>query len=137
MTLKEQFEGTMQMHHALRALETAGKPFVAAINGTAMGGGLELCLTCHHRIVLNNVKIKLGFPEAKVGLLPAGGGNSKVPYLLGIQNSLMYLLQGKEVRPAQALKDGLIDDLAESQEELIQKAKDWISCKSKSSSTMG
>ncbi len=120
------FDGTMQMHQALRALETAGKPFVAAINGTAMGGGLELCLTCHHRIVLNNVKIKLGFPEAKVGLLPAGGGNSKVPYLLGIQNSLMYLLQGKEVRPAQALKDGLIDDLAEGQEELIQKAKDWI-----------
>ena len=120
------FDGTMQMHQSLRALETAGKPFVAAINGTAMGGGLELCLTCHHRIVLNNVKIKLGFPEAKVGLLPAGGGNSKVPYLLGIQNSLMYLLQGKEVRPAQALKDGLIDDLAESQEELIQKAKDWI-----------
>ncbi|MDB9987829.1 3-hydroxyacyl-CoA dehydrogenase NAD-binding domain-containing protein [Flavobacteriaceae bacterium] len=120
------FDGTMQMHQALRALETAGKPFVAAINGTAMGGGLELCLTCHHRIVLNSVKIKLGFPEAKVGLLPAGGGNSKVPYLLGIQTSLMYLLQGKEVRPAQALKDGLIDDLAESQEELIQKAKDWI-----------
>ena len=120
------FDGTMQMHQSLRALETAGKPFVAAINGTAMGGGLELCLTCHHRIVLNNVKIKLGFPEAKVGLLPAGGGNSKVPYLLGIQNSLIYLLQGKEVRPAQALKDGLIDDLAESQEELIQKAKDWI-----------
>jgi len=119
-------DGTMQMHQSLRALETAGKPFVAAINGTAMGGGLELCLTCHHRIVLNNVKIKLGFPEAKVGLLPAGGGNSKVPYLLGIQNSLMYLLQGKEVRPTQALKDGLIDDLAESQEDLIQKAKDWI-----------
>ena len=120
------FDGTMQMHQALRALETAGKPFVAAINGTAMGGGLELCLTCHHRIVLNSVKIKLGFPEAKVGLLPAGGGNSKVPYLLGIQTSLMYLLQGKEVRPAQALKDGLIDEIAESQEELIQKAKDWI-----------
>ena len=65
---KEQFENTMKMHHAFRAIETAGKPFVAAINGTAMGGGLELCLTCHHRIVLNNIKIKLGFPEAKVGL---------------------------------------------------------------------
>ncbi|MDG2491378.1 MAG: 3-hydroxyacyl-CoA dehydrogenase NAD-binding domain-containing protein [Flavobacteriaceae bacterium] len=123
---KEQFETTMQMHQALRAIETAGKPFVAAINGTAMGGGLELCLTCHHRIVLNNVKIKLGFPEAKVGLLPAGGGNSKAPYLLGIQNALMYLLQGKEVRPAQALKDGLVDDLAESQDELIEKSKAWI-----------
>ncbi len=71
---KEQFESTMEMHHAFRAIETSGKPFVAAINGTAMGGGLELCLACHHRIVLNNVKIKLGFPESKVGLLPAGGG---------------------------------------------------------------
>lgn len=124
--LQNIFDNTMQMHRSLRALETAGKPFVAAINGTAMGGGLELCLTCHHRIVLNNIKIKLGFPEAKVGLLPGGGGNSKVPYLLGIQTSLMYLLQGKEVRPPQALKDGLVDDLAESQDELIQKAKDWI-----------
>ena len=89
---KEQFESTMEMHHAFRALETSGKPFVAAINGTAMGGGLELCLACHHRIVLNDVKIKLGFPEAKVGLLTAGGGNSKVPYLMGIQNDLINLI---------------------------------------------
>lgn len=121
-----QLEGILQMHTAFRELETAGKPFVAAINGTAMGGGLELCLACHHRIVLNNIKIKLGFPESKVGLLPGGGGTVKAPYLLGIQNALMYLLQGLEVRPPKALKDGLIDELAENQEELIAKAKDWI-----------
>lgn len=122
----KQLSGMLQMHTAFREIETSGKPFVAAINGTAMGGGLELCLACHHRIVLNNIKIKLGFPESKVGLLPGGGGTVKAPFLLGIQNALMYLLQGLEVRPPKALKDGLIDALAEDQEELIAKAKDWI-----------
>ena len=121
-----QFEGMMKMHTEFRHIETGGKPFVAAINGTAMGGGLELCLICHHRIVLNNHRIKLGFPESKVGLLPGGGGTIKAPYLLGFQNALTYLLQGKEVRPQQALKDGLINDLADSPEELIEKAKTWI-----------
>ncbi len=123
---EEILEGILRVHQQFRSIETGGKPFVAAINGTAMGGGLELCLVCHHRIVLNNIKIKLGFPESKVGLLPGGGGTVKAPYLMGIQNGLMYLLQGKEVRPPQALKDGLVDDLAENQEELIAKAKDWI-----------
>jgi 3-hydroxyacyl-CoA dehydrogenase / enoyl-CoA hydratase / 3-hydroxybutyryl-CoA epimerase len=121
-----QFQGMMTMHARFRAVETGGKPFVAAINGTAMGGGLELCLACHHRIVLNDHRIKLGFPEAKVGLLPGGGGTVKAPYLLGIQNALMYMLQGLEVRPDKALKDGLVNDTAESQEELIAKAKAWI-----------
>lgn len=121
-----QFNGMMEMHSRFRAFETSGKPFVAAINGTAMGGGLELCLTCHHRIALNTPKIKLGFPESKVGLLPGGGGTVKAPYLMGLQNSLMLLLQGKELRPQKALKEGLIDDVAENQEEMMAKAKSWI-----------
>ena len=124
--LEKQLEGALEMHQRFRAIETGGKPFVAAINGTCMGGGLELCLACHHRIVLNNPKIKLGFPESKVGLLPGGGGTVKAPYLMGIQNALMYILQGKEVRPQQALKDGLINDLADSPEELMEKSKAWI-----------
>lgn len=124
---ENQFRETMKVHQQFRAIETGGKPFVAAINGTAMGGGLELCLTCHHRIAINHPKIKLGFPEAKVGLLPGGGGVAKTPYLMGIQNALTYLLQGLEVRPDKALKDGLIHDLATSQEELMAKAKQWIS----------
>ncbi|MDG2448281.1 MAG: enoyl-CoA hydratase-related protein, partial [Saprospiraceae bacterium] len=122
----EQFNGMMKMHTAFRQIETGGKPFVAAINGTAMGGGLELCLVCHHRIVLNNHRIKLGFPEVKVGLLPGGAGTVKAPYLLGIQNGLMYLMQGIEARPEKALKDGLVNDIAENQEEMIAKAKAWI-----------
>lgn len=122
----EQLKDMMQMHQQFRAIEKGGKPFVAAINGTAMGGGLELCLTCHHRIVLNNHRIKLGFPEVNVGLLPGGGGTVKAPYLLGIQNGLMYLLQGIQARPQKALKDGLIDALAETPEELMAAAKQWI-----------
>ncbi|MEM7104684.1 MAG: 3-hydroxyacyl-CoA dehydrogenase NAD-binding domain-containing protein [Bacteroidota bacterium] len=123
---EKQFKDLIGFHKAFREIETGGKPFVAAINGTAMGGGLELCLVCHHRIVLDNPKIKLGFPESKVGLLPGGGGTVKAPYLLGIQNALMYLLQGREVRPLQALKDGLVDDIASNKEELLAEAKSWI-----------
>ncbi len=119
-------DGILQMHQGFRQLETGGKPFVAAINGTALGGGMELALTCHHRIVLNNIKIKLGFPESKVGLLPGGGGTAKAPYLMGIQTALMYLLQGREVRPPKALKDGLVDEIADSPEDLMAKAKAWI-----------
>lgn len=124
--LEVQLKGMLEMHQKMRAIETGGKPFVAAINGTCMGGGLELCLLCHHRIVLDNPKIKLGFPESKVGLLPGGGGTVKAPYLMGIQNALTYLLQGKEARPQQALKDGLINELADSPEDLMAKAKAWI-----------
>jgi len=123
---ENQFKMMMEMHSRFRAIETGGKPFVAAINGTAMGGGLELCLACHHRILLNDVKIKLGFPESKVGLLPGGGGTVKAPYLLGIQNALMYLMQGKEVRPEKAFKDGLVNELAETKEDLMTKARAWI-----------
>ena len=116
----------MELHHGLREIETGGKPFVAAINGTALGGGLELCLACHHRIALNSTKIKIGFPEIKVGLFPGGGGTVKAPYLLGIQSALMYLLQGIEARPPKALKDGLIDAVAETQEEMLEAAKAYI-----------
>lgn len=119
-------KGIMEMHKGLRAIETGGKPFVAAINGTALGGGLELCLSCHYRIALNDSGLKLGFPEINVGLFPGGGGTSKSPYLMGMQNALMYLLQGLEVRPEKALKDGLIHALANTPEELKTMAVNYI-----------
>ena len=93
---KEFFEGIMFFHKGLREIETSGKPFVAAINGTALGGGLELSLSCHFRISLSSTKIKIGFPEIKAGIFPGAGGTSKSPYILGLQNSLMYILQGIE-----------------------------------------
>lgn len=127
LTNPEEFlNGMFQVHRGFREIETGGKPFVAAIAGNALGGGMELALTCHHRIVVNSPKIKLGFPEAKVGLLPGGGGTAKAPYLLGIQNGLMYLMQGIEARPGKALKDKLIDQVVEKPEDLIPAAKQWI-----------
>lgn len=128
---QKEFEGVLEMHKAFRAIETSGKPFVAVINGTAMGGGLELCLTCHHRIIIDNPKIKIGFPEVKVGLLPGGGGCAKAPYLMGIQNAMMALLQGTELRPDKALKQGLVDQKASDQDDAIAKAKAWIAENSK------
>lgn len=119
-------DSVINLHTGLRSIETGGKPFVAAINGTALGGGLELCLACHHRIALNSTKIKIGFPEIKVGLFPGGGGTVKAPYLLGIQTALMYLLQGIEARPQKALKDGLIDTVAETEEDMLAAAKAFI-----------
>ncbi|MEM6723395.1 MAG: 3-hydroxyacyl-CoA dehydrogenase NAD-binding domain-containing protein [Bacteroidota bacterium] len=120
------FSGMLQMHANFRQIETGGKPFVAAINGTALGGGLELALVCHHRICLNDSRIKIGFPEAKVGLFPGGGGTVKAPYLMGIQEALMNLTQGKEHRPDKALKLNLVNQLVDTPEELISEAKKWI-----------
>ena len=123
---KAMFEGLLLGNRTLREFEKAGKPFVAAINGNALGGGLELALTCHHRIAVNNPKIKIGFPEVQLGLIPGGMGNSKAPYLMGIQNALMALLQSQQVRPDKAMKMGLIHAVVDSEEELMAAAKKYI-----------
>jgi 3-hydroxyacyl-CoA dehydrogenase/enoyl-CoA hydratase/3-hydroxybutyryl-CoA epimerase len=120
------YNQAVEMHRHMREIETGGKPFVAAINGHALGGGLEVCLTCHYRIAVNNPKIKIGFPEIKVGLFPGAGGTVKLPYLTGLQNGFMYLLQGIEANPAKAKRDGLIHETVENAEDLIPAAKKWI-----------
>jgi len=120
------FNNSMKLHQHMRHIETGGKPFVAAINGHALGGGLEVCLACHARIAVNNPKTKIGFPEVKVGLLPGGGGTAKAPYLMGLQNAMMYILQGVEANPSKALRDGLLTAVVETEEELISSAKQWI-----------
>ena len=82
----------------LRRLETLGKPVVAAINGAALGGGLEIALACHHRIVVDDPKVQLGFPEVKLGLLPGAGGVVRTVRMFGIADALMQLLlQGQRV----------------------------------------
>ena len=109
----------------LRRMEKCGKPVVAALNGTALGGGLELALACHARIALDDPKLKLGLPEVKLGLLPGGGGTQRVPRLIGIQKSFELITQGKELTAAKAKEMGLVTDLAGSRDELIAKAKAW------------
>lgn len=120
------FEWAESFKACLRYLETQGKPVVAAINGTALGGGFELTLAAHRRIVINNSKIQLGLPEVTLGLLPGGGGVTRMVRMIGLQPSLTYLTEGKKVSPQDALKDGLIHELVENKEQLIVKATEWI-----------
>ena len=120
------YQNSLQMHKHMRDIETGGKPFVAAINGHALGGGLEVCLCCHHRIAVNNPKTKIGFPEIKVGLFPGGGGTAKAPYLMGLQPAMMAILQGTNHTPAKAKSAGLIHATVETQEELMPAAKKWL-----------
>jgi 3-hydroxyacyl-CoA dehydrogenase/enoyl-CoA hydratase/3-hydroxybutyryl-CoA epimerase len=122
---QQAFELAEQFKTLLRRLETCGRPVVAAINGTALGGGLELALACHHRIAIDDPKIKLGLPEVKLGLLPGGGGTQRLPRLIGIQASLPLMLEGKELNPQKAKQQGIIHDLASSRDDLLAKAKAW------------
>ena len=111
----------------LRRLETLGIPVAAAINGAALGGGLEIALACHHRVVLDDPKVKLGFPEVTLGLLPGGGGIVRSVRLLGLTTALLeLLLQGQQLRPEKALKLGLIHELAADRDELVAKARAWV-----------
>jgi len=111
----------------MRRLETLGKPVVAAVNGAALGGGLEICLIAHHRVVVNDPKIQLGFPEVQLGLLPGAGGVVRSVRLLGLVNALMgLLLQGQRVRPDKALEMGLISELVDSPDALLPAAKKFI-----------
>ncbi|MDW5596230.1 3-hydroxyacyl-CoA dehydrogenase NAD-binding domain-containing protein [Conexibacter stalactiti] len=111
----------------LRRLETLGKPVVAAVGGTALGGGLEITLATHRRIVVDDSKIQIGFPEVSLGLLPGAGGVVRTVRMLGIVNALMqFLLQGKRVRPGKAVELGIFDELVASKDDLIPAAKKWI-----------
>jgi len=111
----------------LRRLETLGKPVVAAINGAALGGGLEIALATHHRIAVDDPKVQLGFPEVQLGLLPGAGGVVRSVRMLGIVNALMQLLmQGQRLRPAKAKELGILDEIVANREELVPAAKAWI-----------
>jgi 3-hydroxyacyl-CoA dehydrogenase/enoyl-CoA hydratase/3-hydroxybutyryl-CoA epimerase len=110
----------------LRRMETFGKPVVAAINGSALGGGLETALACHYRIALNDPRIKIGFPEVTLGLLPGGGGVVRLTRLLGLQAAFPYLAEGKQVTPQEAHSDGILNELAADRAEMMQKARSWI-----------
>ncbi len=120
------FDMTESIKRGLRTIETLGKPVVACINGAALGGGWEIALAAHHRIALNNSRIQLGLPEVTLGLLPGGGGITRTVRMLGLQDSMPLLLEGKKLKPAAAFKMGLIDELAGDVELMLAQAKQWI-----------
>jgi 3-hydroxyacyl-CoA dehydrogenase/enoyl-CoA hydratase/3-hydroxybutyryl-CoA epimerase len=121
------FHGMVQaLKVQLRSLETLGKPVVAAINGDALGGGWEICLACHHRIVLGSAQAQVGLPEVTFGLLPGGGGVVRTVRLLGLEKALPYLLEGKRLKAPQALAVGLVDEIASDRDDMLNKARAWI-----------
>ncbi|WP_169543268.1 3-hydroxyacyl-CoA dehydrogenase NAD-binding domain-containing protein [Sneathiella aquimaris] len=122
---EEMFANGMELQTMFRSMEVSKKPFVAAINGTALGGGLEICLACHRRMAADNPKAKIGLPEVKVGLLPGGGGTQRLPRMIGIQAALPLLLEGTHLSPEKALKIGIIDEIVSS-DDLVSAAKKWI-----------
>ncbi len=123
---KEFYDGVVVLKAQLRRLETLGRPVVAAINGAALGGGWEICLACHYRVALDDNATQLGLPEVTLGLLPGGGGVVRMVRMLGLEKALPYLLEGKKVRPQQALQAGLINALARDRDELLAKSRAWI-----------
>jgi len=110
-----------------RRLERFGRPVVAALNGTALGGGFELGLACHHRIAVDRRDARFGLPEVSLGLLPGAGGVTRVTRMLGVTDALLKVLaEGKPLRPGQALDLHLIDELVDTREELLPRALAWI-----------
>ena len=120
------FDRGQELKAGFRYLETQGKPVVAAMNGTALGGGFELCLAAHRRIAIDNPKTQIGLPEVTLGLLPGGGGVVRMVRLIGLQPSLPFLTEGKKVSPKEALSNGLIHELATDKEDLMAKARAFI-----------
>ena len=119
------FDKCASLSRLLRQMETCGKPFVAAINGTAMGGGLEICLACHYRVVSDAPGLLLGLPEVQVGLLPGAGGTQRMLRILGISRAMPYLLEGKHFDAAKGLKEGIVQAIA-SPDTLLDTARRWL-----------
>ena len=119
------FDEVRKLSLTFRRIETCGKPWVAALNGTAMGGGFELALACHHRIASDNDKARLGLPEIKVGLFPGGGGTQRVARMLPTADALQFLLKGDQLRVSRAKSMKLVDAVVPPGE-LVQAAKAWI-----------
>jgi 3-hydroxyacyl-CoA dehydrogenase / enoyl-CoA hydratase / 3-hydroxybutyryl-CoA epimerase len=119
------FEHSRKLSQLYRRLETCGKPWVAAISGTALGGGFELCLACHYRVAAESGKTRVGLPEIKVGLFPGAGGTQRVARMMPPGDALQFLLKGDQLRLAQAKAMKLIHAIVPAGE-LVQHAKDWI-----------
>jgi 3-hydroxyacyl-CoA dehydrogenase/enoyl-CoA hydratase/3-hydroxybutyryl-CoA epimerase len=126
---KECFDMLMQTNSYLRKMETCGKPVVAAINGLALGGGCEIALACHYRIMSDHPKSYMGLVECSVGLFPGAGGTQRFLRMLGPKKTIEYITQSKKLTAEQALKDGLVDEICGPEEDIVMLAKNWIRTK--------
>ncbi|TAJ67795.1 3-hydroxyacyl-CoA dehydrogenase NAD-binding domain-containing protein [Brevundimonas sp.] len=124
-SLQDAYDAGWKLNGALRALETCGKPVAAAINGLALGGGLELTLACHYRVVGDDNKIQLGLPEIKVGLFPGGGGTQRLTRLIGVQAAMTAMSAGSSWRPNDAKGAGVVHEVVAKGSE-VEAAKAWI-----------
>jgi 3-hydroxyacyl-CoA dehydrogenase / enoyl-CoA hydratase / 3-hydroxybutyryl-CoA epimerase len=121
------FEEIEEIKAQLRTLETLGRPVVAALNGSALGGGLEIALACHRRIAVDDGRSEFGVPEVTLGLLPGGGGVTRTVRMFGLQKALMdVLLLGPRMKPARAKDLGLVDALVGNVDDLVPAARAWI-----------
>jgi len=114
------------LNQLYRVLETCRVPVVAALTGSALGGGYELALACHHRVALDSPGVQVGLPEVTLGVIPGAGGTQRLPRLIGVQSALEHILQGRIVRAEQARKVGLVDELAADPAQLRAAAEAWI-----------
>jgi 3-hydroxyacyl-CoA dehydrogenase/enoyl-CoA hydratase/3-hydroxybutyryl-CoA epimerase len=124
-SLQDAYDAGWKLNGALRALETCGKPVAAAINGLALGGGLELTLACHYRVVGDDNRIQLGLPEIKVGLFPGGGGTQRLTRLIGVQAAMTAMSAGSSWRPNDAKGAGVVHEVVAKGSE-VEAAKAWI-----------
>jgi len=114
-----------QTHKLMRAIELGGKPIAAALNGSALGGGMEIALGCHYRVAADNPKARFGFPEVTLGLLPGAGGTQRVPRLVGMMAAAPLLMEGKRIKAAEAQKIGLIHAVVKVGDECTA-ARAWV-----------
>jgi len=119
------FEESRRWSVLCRRIETCGKPWVAALNGTALGGGFELALACHRRIAADNPRTRVGQPEVKVGLIPGAGGTQRIARMMPPSDALQFLLKGDQVQLPRAKAMKLIDTVV-PKADLIKTAKEWI-----------
>jgi 3-hydroxyacyl-CoA dehydrogenase/enoyl-CoA hydratase/3-hydroxybutyryl-CoA epimerase len=124
-SLQDAYDAGWKLNGALRALETCGKPVAAAINGLALGGGLELTLACHYRVVGDDNRIQLGLPEIKVGLFPGGGGTQRLTRLIGVQAAMTAMSAGSSWRPNDAKGAGVVHEVVAKGGE-VEAARTWI-----------
>jgi 3-hydroxyacyl-CoA dehydrogenase/enoyl-CoA hydratase/3-hydroxybutyryl-CoA epimerase len=124
-TAKQVFEWTGEFHKACRRFETAGKPIACAMPGSALGGGLEIAMTCHYRVAADNAKARFGLPEATLGLLPGGGGTQRLPRLIGYAAAIPLMTEGKKIKADAAARQGIIHAVVPAGTER-EAAKAWL-----------